>query len=147
MWLCRKLDHSGQHHAVVIASDFMTFLCARLHAATRCMHDHAGASSFQWRVSAQWKPGYHGPACQGPQHSSKDFAKDQALQAWRASRGTSPREGILDATFDSAKDQAKRLGEASGLTGFLPHEASSVSATERTWGLRPPQSHGRAYVR
>ena len=36
-------------------------------------------------VSAQWKPGYHGPACQGPQHWSENFAKDQALQAWRAS--------------------------------------------------------------
>ena len=36
-------------------------------------------------LSAQWKPGYHGPACQGPRHSSEDFAKDQALQAWRGS--------------------------------------------------------------
>ena len=32
-------------------------------------------------LSAQWKPGYHGPACQGPQDSSEDFAKDQALFA------------------------------------------------------------------
>ena len=45
-------------------------------------------------LSAQWKPGYHGPACQGPQHRSENFAKDQALQAWRASRGFSPRRGI-----------------------------------------------------
>ena len=34
------------------------------------------------QVSAQWKLGYHGPARQGPRHSSEDFAKDQALQAW-----------------------------------------------------------------
>ena len=104
-------------------------------------------------LSAQWKPGYHGPACQGPRRYSEDFAKDQALQGWRASRGffpsrgTSPREGSSGASFGSAKDQAKRLGEPSSLTGFLPHEASSVSATERTWALRPPQSHGRAKAR
>ena len=24
-------------------------------------------------LSAQWKPGYHGPACQGLQRSSEDF--------------------------------------------------------------------------
>ena len=34
-------------------------------------------------LSAQWKPGYHGPACQGPLHRRKIFAKDQSLQAWR----------------------------------------------------------------
>ena len=41
----------------------------------------------------------------------------EALQAWRGS---------------------------SSLARFLPDEASSVSAVERTWALHPPQSHGRA---
>ena len=51
------------------------------------------------------------------------------------------------------EDQAKGLGEdsslaevPSSLAGFLPLEASYVSATERTWALRPTQSHGRAYA-
>ena len=67
------------------------------------------------------------------------FAKDQSLQAWRASRGffpregsfllaegslpwrgTAPRQGVSDATRNSAKDQAEGLGEA-----FLPREAPS----------------------
>ena len=70
--------------------------------------------------------------------------------------GFLPREGPLleRASRMLGEDQAKRLGEASSLAevpsslaGFLPLEASSVSATERTWALRPPQSHGRAKAR
>ena len=61
--------------------------------------------------------------------------------------GFFPREGPLleRASWMLGEDQAKRLGEASSLTeahsslaGFLPLEASSVSATERTWPLSPP---------
>ena len=94
-------------------------------------------------MSAQWKPEYHGPACQGPQHPSEDFTKDQALQAWRAS----PR------VFPSARDLSSRGHRAKGSArppasrGFLPQQAGSVSSTERTWALRFPQSHGRAKAR
>ena len=102
-------------------------------------------------MSAQWKPGYHGPAYQGPQHSSEDFAKDQALKAWRASRGffpsrgTSPLEGTSDATLDPVKDQAKRLGEASRLTGFLPASRGSFPTKQ---ALSPRQSaHGLCALR
>ena len=70
-------------------------------------------------LSAQWKPGYHGPACQGPQHSSENFAKDQALQAWRGS----PSLAVLAESFflgegpllERAPSQG--LGEASSLAG------------------------------
>ena len=75
------------------------------------------------------------------------FKPGEPRQGFSPRRGTSPREGIPDAALDPAKDQAKTLGEASGLAGFLPHEASSVSAKERTWALRPPQSHGRGNAR
>ena len=98
--------------------------------------------------------GTTGRPAKGPQHSSENFTKDQALQAWR----TSPR------VFPSARDLSSRghhgchLGFCQGPSrkarrglpasrGFLPLEASSVSATERTWALRPPQSHGRTKAR
>ena len=60
-------------------------------------HDSTSHPKDRGLLSAQWKPGYHGPACQGPLHSSEDFAKDQALQAWRPSRGFFPTRGILQA--------------------------------------------------
>ena len=94
------------------------------------------------------------------------FAKDQALQAWRALRGFFPREGsfllaegflpwrgiatrqgVSDATRNSAKDQAEGLGEALCLARLLPHEAISTSAEERTWALRHVQDDARAYAR
>ena len=74
-------------------------------------------------LSAQWKPRYHEPACQGPRHSSEDFAKDQPLQAWRASRGFSPREGPL-------LERASRM-----LPSILPRIKPKGSA-------RPPASRG-----
>ena len=113
-------------------------------------------------LSAQWKPGYHGPACQGPQHPSKDFAKDQALQACRGSpslaRISMPGAALhawrgLAKGFSSARDLSSRGHQAKGSArppasrGFLLREASSVSATERTWALRPPQSRGRVSAR
>ena len=118
-------------------------------------------------LSAQRKTGYHGPACQGPRHSSEDFSKDQALQAWRASRGFSPREGPLlertsrmllqillrtrlskpgeprEGPLLERAPQGCRLGFCQGPSGasrgpqasrgFLPREAISAPAAERTW--------------
>ena len=90
-------------------------------------------------LSAQWKPGYHGPARQGPRHSSEDFVKSQALQAWRASRGVFPREVPLLERFprgvplDSAKDRAE-LREAPGpREGSFRAKLSLPPAAERTW--------------
>src|SRR5680860_7084 len=63
----------------------------------------------------------------------------EALQAWRAS----PR------VFPSARDLSSRGHQAEGPArppasrGFLLREASSAPAEERTWALRPPQSHER----
>ena len=66
-------------------------------------------------------------------------AKDQALRAWRASRGVFPREvPLLDRSprgvpLDSAKDRAG-LREAPGpREAFLPRGAVSAPAAERTW--------------
>ena len=57
------------------------------------------------------------------------------------------REDVPNTVRNSAKDQAKGSARLFSLAGvFLPHEGNSVSATERTWALRPPQSHGRAYA-
>ena len=42
--------------------------------------------------------------------------------------------------------QPRGLGEHSCFAGFLPHEASSVSATERTWALRPPSGDDSVVV-
>ena len=110
----------------------------------------------------------------GPTTSSGNFAKDQALQAWRASPGLFPSARGLPSRghFGCHQGSSQRLGEASSLAGFLPHqakrlgedrakgsarhpaswgflprEASSVSVIERTWALRPPQSHGRGHAR
>ena len=81
-------------------------------------------------MSAQWKPGYHGPACHNPQHSSEDFAKDQASQPGEPqeetlpSRGPPPQED--DTARDSAKDQASQPGEPDEelfpREGLAPHE-------------------------
>ena len=89
------------------------------------------------KLSAQWKPGHHEPACQGPLHRRRNFTKDQVLQAWRGSHAW----GGLD------KDPLERgprqgLGEASGLAKVSLRQGRSVSATERTWALHPPQSQG-----
>ena len=99
-------------------------------------------------LSAQWKPGYHRPACQGPRHPSENFAKDQALQAWRGSpslaspakgffprRGTSPREGTKPKAWRLAKHALSPRQGAHGLCVFrrgtgaaAPDDASTVVA-------------------
>ena len=61
-------------------------------------------------LSAQWKPGYHRPACQGPLHRRRNFTKDQALQAWRGSRAW---RGLDRDSLEKGSRQG--LGEASGL--------------------------------
>ena len=132
-------------------------------------------------MSAQWEPGYHGPACQGPLRLTEDLHQVPScfkpVEARRdfPPQGKSPREGVQDAIpfllrtwlskpgeslracrgldkdfslgEESLLERAsrQRSGEASSLTkGSFPPQASSVSATERTWDLRFPQSHGRA---
>ena len=99
-------------------------------------------------LSAQWKPGYHGPACQGPQDLSEDSAKDQALQAWRGSPSlTSLTKGKPSARHLSLRGrQAKGLARPPASRGIPPRQGRSVSSTERTWVLRPPQSHWRQSV-
>ena len=74
-------------------------------------------------VSGQWKPGYHGPACQGPLHLWKNFTKDQSLQAWRGSRAW---RDLAKGPLDRRSRQG--LGEASpGLAGaFLSKPALSL---------------------
>ena len=48
---------------------------------------------------------------------------------------TSPREGISDATCDSAKDQAERLGEASTIAGFSFLAKQALSPLQSAHGL------------
>ena len=94
------------------------------------------------------------------------FAKDQALQAWRASRGFSPREGFFSSPRILSLGEGSLLDKASPtppaillrtkLKGsarlfasprLLPHEAISASAAERTRALRHVQSDARACAR
>ena len=75
---------------------------------------------------------------------------NQALQAWRASWRVFPSARDLSSRgHQDIPPRIKPKGSArpSASRGFLPHEEGSVSATERTWVLRPPQSHGHAYAR
>ena len=104
-------------------------------------------------MSAQWKPGYHGLACQGPQHLSEDFAKDQAspslvrfsepreaLQAWRAS----PRVFPSVRNLPSRGHHGCRQGSSQkARRGLRPREDSFL--TKRA--LSPRQSaHGLCAV-
>ena len=76
----------------------------------------------------------------GPITSPENFTKDQALQAWRDSRAC---RGLAKGSHDKGSRQG--LVEAStSLAKMCSLQASSVSLMERTWVLRPPQSHGRA---
>ena len=106
-------------------------------------------------MSAQWKPGYHGLDCHSPQHSSEDFAKDQAPQPGEPreetlpSRGPAPRED--EVARDSAKDQTSQPGEPgeelfphegrSPHKGPFPHEGLSIREISLSPGarLRPPR--------
>ena len=80
----------------------------------------------------------------------KDFSSARDLSSPRAFQ-TQPTV-LLRTRLSKPGERARRgfqpreLGEDFGLAGFLPREASSVSATERTWALRPPQSDGSAVV-
>ena len=73
----------------------------------------------------------------------------EALQAWRRSSSLA----TLAKGQPSARDLSSRGHRAKGSVrppasqGFLPHQASSISSTERTWALRSPQSHGRDKAR
>ena len=92
-------------------------------------------------MSAQWKPGYHGPACQGPLHRRKIFAKDQPLQAWRgphACRGPSTEVSLDRGSRQGLGEAAPSLAKAFHSRGY------SASLTGRTWPLHPPQSPRRA---
>ena len=84
-------------------------------------------------LSAQWKPGYHGPAYQGPLYLRKNFTKDQALQAWRDSRAW---RGLAKGSL--AKGSRQGLGEAtpSLAKAFLSRDCSA-HLTGRTWALNP----------
>ena len=86
------------------------------------------ASRMLLQILLRTRPSKPGEPREGP------FTGANAAKYWRTP--APPRETLSRGI--------KPQGLARASPGFLPREASSVSATERTWALRPPQSHGRA---